>query len=111
MSFDVIPSENFQKRAKKLSKKFKSLKADLSQLSEKLSLNPLMGTSIGGNAYKIRLAVKSKGSGKSGGFRLITYVYSPQKRVYLMDIYDKSEQSTISDKELGILIQSIENQL
>jgi hypothetical protein len=31
-------------------------------------------------------------------------------RVYLADIYDKAEQSTLTDKELKRLIEEIENE-
>jgi len=50
------------------------------------------------------LSITSKGKGKSGGARLITYVRVINKSVFLMDIFDKSEQSNISDKELQMLI-------
>jgi hypothetical protein len=63
-----------------------------------------MGTSLGRDCYKIRLSISSKGKGKSGGARIITYVRVVKNRVYLMDIYDKSEQANISEKELIELI-------
>lgn len=64
----------------------------------------MLGNPIGKDCYKIRIAISSKGKGKSGGARLITYVRIARSRVYLMDIYDKSEQANISDKELSLLI-------
>ncbi len=54
--------------------------------------------------FKIRIAIKSKGRGKSGGARMITYVKIINNNVFLMDIYDKVEKTTISDKELQLLI-------
>jgi mRNA-degrading endonuclease RelE of RelBE toxin-antitoxin system len=53
------------------------------------------------------LAIASKGKGKSGGARIITYVYVDGKIVYLLSIYDKSEQSYITDKKLKALIALI----
>ncbi len=47
---------------------------------------------------KIRMAIKSKGRGKSGGARVITYtvvVTENEGIIYLMDIYDKADYSTI----------------
>jgi hypothetical protein len=41
----------------------------------------------------------------------ITVVVFLNNRVYLADIYDKSEQSTLTDKELKKLIEEIENEL
>jgi mRNA-degrading endonuclease RelE of RelBE toxin-antitoxin system len=104
MSFSVIATAPFERKLKRLSKKYKSIKKDLSEIIEKLSENPSIGVSIGRNCYKIRTAIASKGKGKSGGARLITYVRIVKNTVYLMDIYDKSEQANISDKELQMLI-------
>jgi len=111
MSFEVKVTPNFQKRAKRLVKKHASLKIELEKLAGQLRGNPTIGISLGANVYKIRLSVKSKGGGKSGGMRVISVVVFLSNRVYLADIYDKSEQSTLSDKELKILIEEIENKL
>ena len=66
-----------------------------------------MGIEIVENCFKIRMAISSKGKGKSGGARVITYVYIQDETVYLLSIYDKSEEQTISDKEIRDLIKSI----
>lgn len=50
--------------------------------------------------YKIRLAIKSKGKGKSGGARVITYVLTDNNEIYLLTIYDKSEFDSIDDKTI-----------
>ena len=68
-----------------------------------LLLNPLW-VALGNDCYKIRFAISSKGKGKSGGARLITYVRVLENTVFLLDIYDKSQQATISDKELKLLV-------
>lgn len=91
--------------SKKLSKKYRSLKSDLTPLIFSLETNPVQGTPLGKECYKIRMAISSKGKGKSGGARIITYVRITKNTVFLMDIYDKSEQSTISENELQWLIQ------
>ena len=105
MSFDVIATEPFERKLKKLAKKYKSIKTDFAPLVEQLAQEPTLGTPLGKNCYKIRIAISSKGKGKSGGARLITYIRIVKKRVFLMDIYDKSDQETISDKELRLLIE------
>ncbi len=64
-----------------------------------------MGSPLGKDCYKIRLAISSKGKGKSGGARLITYVRIVKGAVFLIDIYDKSDKGTISDAELRLLIE------
>ena len=100
MSFRIEPTENFQKEVKRLQKKYPSLKQDLIRLNNELSINPVLGTPIGLSCYKIRLAITSKRKGKRGGARIITYVLVSAEHVYLLDIYDKSEQDTISEAEL-----------
>lgn len=104
MSFEIIATETFERKLKKLSKKHTSLKVDLRLIFEELAENPSMGTSLGKNCYKIRVVITSKGKGKSGGARLITYVRVQKEKIFLLDIYDKSEQETISEKELEVLI-------
>lgn len=60
----------------------------------------MIGTPLGNECYKIRLAIRSKGQGKSGGARVITHVWVSETTVFLLSIYDKSEAETISDKDL-----------
>ncbi len=104
MNFEVVATDPFKRKLKRLAKKYRSLKSDLIVLFDSLSKHPEQGTSLGRNCYKIRLAISSKGKGKSGGARLITYVRVVKKTVFLIDIYDKSEQSAISESELRLLI-------
>ncbi|HEY9364340.1 MAG TPA: type II toxin-antitoxin system RelE/ParE family toxin, partial [Chitinophagaceae bacterium] len=77
-----------------------SIKVDVSNLIKELQTNPLMGIPMGNNFYKIRLAIQSKGKGKSGGARVITYVQVIQENIFMIAIYDKSEGENISDSEL-----------
>lgn len=99
----------FKKEFKRLSKKFPSLEADMKELIKQLSLRPDLGTSLGGNIFKIRWQVKSKGKGKSGGVRVITYYIFEGDELYLLTIYDKSEQESIAPKQIRTLIESIFN--
>jgi len=55
---------------------------------------------LGNDYYKIRLAITSKGKGKSGGARVITCVKVVVNTTYLVGIYDKSEKESISIKEI-----------
>jgi mRNA-degrading endonuclease RelE of RelBE toxin-antitoxin system len=108
MSFNVIPSDKFKKEAKRLIRKFPSLKAELRELSNILSENPETGKPLGNETYKIRLAIKSKGKGKSGGARVITYLVTENEEVYLLLIYDKSEYENVDDKILQQIIEGLE---
>lgn len=111
MSNKIIVRKSFQKQAKLLFKRYKSFPTDLQKLVDELKENAELGTSLGGNVYKIRLAIASKNKGKSGGARVITYFYKLAKTVYLLSIYDKSETENISDNELKNLINQLEEDL
>ena len=107
MSYSVIPIERFKKEAKRLIKKYPSLKSELIELNETLSGNPEIGTSLGNNTFKVRIAIKSKGKGKSGGARVITYLVTEEKEIYLLTIFDKSEFGSIEDKILREIIEDL----
>lgn len=107
MSFKIISIPSFDKELKGLSKKHRSIPKDYEKLLDDLEENPKMGDEIIKNCFKIRMAITSKGKGKSGGARVITFVYIQDETVYLLSIYDKSSQENISDKELRDLIQSL----
>ncbi|MCW3108680.1 MAG: hypothetical protein JWQ09_3186 [Segetibacter sp.] len=107
MNFSVIPSDKFKREAKRLIKKFPSLKEELADLNVTLEKEPETGTALGNNTYKIRLAIKSKGKGKSSGARVITYMVTDNKEVYLLTIYDKSEFDTVDDKTIKTIIESL----
>jgi len=68
---------------------------------------PKQGTAIGNGCFKIRIAIASKGKGKSGGARVITNVVVTDATVYMLSIYDKSEKNDLSDRELKELLKSI----
>ncbi|HWR33244.1 MAG TPA: hypothetical protein VN451_06955 [Chitinophagaceae bacterium] len=107
MPFNIEATPEFLSEAKKLSKKYSSLKNDIDGLAKLLTVNPTTGTPLGKNAYKVRLAITSKGKGKSSGARVITCVKIVATTVYLISIYDKSVQSDIPDKELKERIRSL----
>lgn len=107
MSYNIQATPQFASDAKKLSKKYPSLKNDLASLVSQLSQNPVIGTPLGKDFYKIRLAISSKGKGKSGGARVITCVKIVSTTVYLVAVYDKSEKEIITDKELKTLAKQI----
>ena len=88
-------------------KKYPSLKNEYIQLVQSLKEHPVQGSSIGNDCYKIRIAIASKGKGKSGGARIIAYLQVVQTSVYLLTIYDKSRQESITDKELLELLKWI----
>ena len=107
MSYKIELTAKFEKQSKRLSKKYPSIKSDLAQLGEELKENPMLGTPLGRNCFKIRMAITSKGKGKSGGARIITHIYIAKTTVYLLSVYDKSQQGNIEDKELESLLSEL----
>ncbi len=76
---------------------------------QELKNQPEKGIALGNGFFKIRLAIASKGKGKSGGARVITYVFVDETTVVVSSIYDKSEKENIDDKELIRLLNYIKN--
>ena len=107
MTYNVIPSVKSKKEVKKLLMKYSSLKKELLELNENLQFNPSLGTSLGNNTYKIRISIKSKSAGKSGGARIITYFISENQEIYLLTIYDKSEFEGMDDKSIKNIIANL----
>lgn len=108
MTVDILTHPEFEREFKRLSKKYHSLVDDYAQLLEDLEKSPLQGTSLGMGTRKVRMGVDSKGGGKSGGMRVITYTVI-QKSADLMEltllyIYDKSEINSVSPRFIKYLL-------
>lgn len=108
MNYTVKSINIFERQAKRLIKKYPSLKKELLNLIESLKLNPQQGKALGKNCFKIRLSISSEGKGKSGGARIITHIVIKDFIVYLLNIYDKSEQENLTDSELSDLLKEID---
>lgn len=108
MSYSIITTHRFGQELKRLTKKFPSLKHEFAELIADITANPEVGTFIGNSCYKIRLAIGSKGKGKSGGARVITYLYIETETAYLLTIYDKGEKTHLKPNELKEMIESLE---
>ncbi|MBL0128645.1 MAG: type II toxin-antitoxin system RelE/ParE family toxin [Flavobacteriales bacterium] len=104
---EVVVSATFKRRYKQLAKRYRSLEQDVLDLITSLEEDPIQGTPLGKACYKIRLAIRSKSEGKSGGARVITYARLLKGKVYLLTIYDKSEKASLTQKELLALLGSI----
>ena len=107
MNYNVELTDNFKKEAKRLVKKYRSLKTEIATLITDLKTNPTQGIPLGNDIYKIRLAVKSKGKGKSGGVRIMSFIKIIDTTVILFSIFNKGEKDSITDKEIKKLIEGI----
>jgi hypothetical protein len=105
MSYNVITTPDFNKLFKKLAKKYPTLKADLQLLIDTLTEEPNTGTDLGHGIHKIRMAISSKGKGKSGGARVITFLVTDDLEVYLVHIYDKSQLDNLTKDQILELLK------
>lgn len=104
MNYKIESIPRFEKDIKKLKKKFPKIKNDLVEIINKLSLDPEIGINLGENIFKIRVQNSSIPTGKSGGFRLITY-YKKDDTVYLITLYSKTEKDNILTDKLREIIK------
>ena len=79
----------------------------MADLIDSLEVNPMQGTSLGRSCYKIRIAIQSKGAGKRGGARVITYVVTEDEKVILLTIYDKKDKTDLEPGELDELMNNL----
>ena len=110
MTVKIIPSAEFDRQFKRLAKKYKSLLDDYLTFSNELKKNPFQGSEFGSGVRKIRMAISSKGKGKSGGARVLTLtmLVSGDADVTLLTIYDKNEIENVSDKYIRWLVSETE---
>ena len=106
MNCKIVTLPPFNRSAKRLARRYKSLKQDLIRLIAELQANPKFGTDLGNGLRKVRLAIQSKTAGKRGGARVITLsilLSTDETEIGLLYIYDKSDCDSISIKELNAL--------
>ena len=106
MNCKVVTTRKFEREFKHLSKKYRSLDDDYEMLIKELEQNPTTGDDLGDNIRKVRMAIASKNRGKSGGARVITYhllIDAENAKIYLLTIYDKGKQDSISKEEIKLL--------
>lgn len=111
MNFEIKTTPEFERQAKPLNKRYKSFKNDLKEFIISLQKNPFQGVELKPGIRKIRMAIASKGKGKSGGARIITYTVLTtveDGNVFLMNIYDKSDFSSVDTSLIDDMIKNME---
>ncbi len=104
MPYNIRTIDHFDRSVKRLVRKHRSLGDDLRTLFDSLQEDPTQGASLGKGCYKVRMTISSKGRGKSGGARVITYVKVTDEAVFLLTIYDKGEKGDLDPGELEELL-------
>lgn len=108
MSCKIVATPDFARDLKQLAKHYPSMKNDYRDFLDALRKSPLMGEPLGKHLRKVRFPIASKTKGKSGGARVITHIVlieSDGADITLVTIYDKSEQASISKRELRKLMK------
>lgn len=107
VEFHYLPE--FERRAKVLAKKYKSFRQDYDDFLDSLEKAPFQGTSLGGGVYKTRMQIVSKGKGKSGGARVLTYnlkkIEPDRISITFLSIFDKSDMENVSDSYIKSLVK------
>ncbi len=104
----VRTSADFRAAFKRLKKRHKSLQQDFEKLLLSLLQNPLQGVELDDGVRKVRLAITSKGRGKSGGARVIIRVRIVSDELQLLYIYDKADYENVSDTFLRDVMKRME---
>jgi mRNA-degrading endonuclease RelE of RelBE toxin-antitoxin system len=80
---------------------------DFVAVLDELERNPTMGNEIFPGCRKARIAIHSKGRGKSSGGRVIFYYEVSDERVTLLFIYDKSEMESVQTAYIEQILKKI----
>lgn len=110
MSYNIIPTPEFQRNVKYLKKKYRHIVSELEEFNNIISDNPFYGEAIkglGGKVFKTRLASSDMGKGKSGGFRIIYYLAHHDKIIYLLTIYAKAYKENIDPIEIKAILKKV----
>ncbi len=102
--FQIISALDFDRKARRLNKRYHSWAEDYARLLMSIEANPTQGVPLGRDCYKIRLAITSKNRGKSGGARVITCVKVVGETVYLLTVFDKADRENLAEGELDALL-------
>ena len=111
MEVKISYHPQFAKDVKRLAKKYKSLVSDLKSVLSEIQNDPDLGVDLGHGVRKGRLSISSKGKGKRGGARILSYkrivVNDNYIKIVLLTMYDKNEIENVSDDYIRYLINNI----
>ena len=106
---EIQLTSEFQRKLKALAKKYRKIQTDLQPILEQLQIGAFLGNQIpdiGFVVIKVRLKNSDSQKRKSGDYRLIYWIVSPEV-IVLLDIYSKSDQSDIEVDEIRQIIKGL----
>ena len=95
----VVETPEFIKRASAVGMS----NEDRRDVIDQLAANPEAGISLGGGLRKVRIA--RRGSGKSGGYRVLHFYRSSDMPLFLLSDFDKNSMAYISRSDQAELIK------
>jgi hypothetical protein len=104
LKLNVTKTDHFEKLVTKLSKKYRNIEKDIDSFLDKIEDIKDLGVSLGNSLYKARIRNTDNKKGKSGGYRIITYLQLKDNELTLIYIYSKSELANIKESELDKII-------
>ena len=104
LGYVIQKTKLFEKLTKELQKRFRHILSDIDHFTDNLDDMSKLGVHLGNNIYKVRIANTDKNKGKSGGYRLISYLEVRDTTLTYIYIYDKSDLENISEEALDKVI-------
>jgi hypothetical protein len=95
----IIEAKNFTKNVDDLITKKKLLAEDFDTFKRMLTQNPEDGDLITGTGGIRKTRLKSSSKGKSGGFRVCYFDDKEAEELFLILIYPKNEQESLTSDE------------
>lgn len=105
---EIRLSIDFQSQFKFLKKRYRKIKVDIQSTLDDLESGKTPGDQFSGIdsiVMKVRVKNSDIQKGKSGGYRLIYWIVSPEL-IVLLDIYSKSDQENITLNEVRQIIKN-----
>jgi mRNA-degrading endonuclease RelE of RelBE toxin-antitoxin system len=104
----LIATPDFQAQLRKLAKRYRNLRNDLQPLLDDLESGNCPGDQIAGTTdtvFKVRVKNSDIQKGKSEGYRVI-YQRRDDICILLVTIYSKSDEGTLTAKEVCTIIDA-----
>jgi mRNA-degrading endonuclease RelE of RelBE toxin-antitoxin system len=108
LPIQLIFTSDFQTQIRRLTKRYRHLRADLQHLFDELESGNCPGDQISGTTYtvfKVRVKNRDIQKGKSGGYRVI-YQRRDNLCILLITLYSKSDESTLTAREIREIIDA-----
>jgi mRNA-degrading endonuclease RelE of RelBE toxin-antitoxin system len=107
-SIQILATPDFQVQLRQLSKRYRNLRKDLQPLLDALQIGNCPGDRVSGTTYtvfKVRVKNSDIQKGKGAGYRVI-YQQRNDSLILLVAIYSKSDESTLTAREIRDIIDT-----